>query len=162
MVRIAPLALLALSMVPSPARADDPAIVACEGTVLAEVPAANYRRISAAVDLNFVTIGYQLATDRKPKQARCTFKFAAEKGWEFDTSSPPEASACKAHGDRVIALMRAGATARARREKARLEYCLDVLKAERARQLGILFATHTLLNRSAYPIQPESTALKRP
>jgi hypothetical protein len=153
---------LALASVSAPVQAsDDPAIAACEGTVLYEVPFENYRRISARIDRNVVSIGYQLSTASRPDRARCPFKFAAGKGWEFDTSSSPEAAACMTHSEQVAAMMRAGAMTRAKRERPRLEECLALLKSEQLHQIKIVLATHALMSRSAYPIPAEGTALKR-
>jgi hypothetical protein len=140
----------------------DPAVVACEATVLIKVPPANYRRVAATIDRNVVSITYQASTNLKPQTARCLFKLASGKGWSFDNSHSPEAAACIRHGDRIAAMIRAGTAINVEREKARSLACLEVLRAAQREAAPSVLVGSVLTSKNAYPIAADATVLKQP
>jgi hypothetical protein len=140
----------------------DPAVVACEATVLIKVKSSNYRRIAAIVNRNVVSISYQMSTELKPQRVRCAFKLEPGKGWSFDSSHNPQAAACIRHGNRVAAMIHAGTAMNVEREKARSLTCLEVLRAAQREAAPAVLVASVLISKKAYPIPAESTSLKQP
>jgi hypothetical protein len=159
------LAIAALALLPAPADAqvgNDPAVAACEATILITVPPANYRRVAAVVDRNVVSINYQASTKLKPQTARCAFTPEPGKGWSFDSSNSPEATACIQHGKRVAAMIRAETAVNVERERARSQACLKVLQEAQRKAAPMVLVASDLITKKAYPIAAETTALRQP
>lgn len=147
---------------------DDPAVAACEFTLIKGryIPAPAYERINAMISGTTVTIRYRTSVlNTAPRERELVCHFALDTAGRFGLVAPVDAAA-QACGENLPALIeRAKKAVRNSSEyhavKSEMERCLPIMKADAANQANYLREVALPLTQSGiYPVAPEDTALR--